>query len=98
MANELRLDYEGIDNSRQALLQQFEVFNECYKTMDSIVKALPTYWSGDTAVSYGVQFDDLAPSFNNISQLIESLAKQLQDISSNFAEADSGMSSQVNAY
>mgnify|MGYP004467801365 CR=1 FL=1 len=96
MADQLRLDYEGIENSRMQLLEQLEAFNTCYSTMDAVVKGLPEYWSGDTAVAYGVQFDNLAPSFNNISELISSLAQQLSDIQRNFAGADGDMSAKLN--
>ena len=92
---ELRLNYEGIDSARQGLLQQLEAFETCHTTMGTLVHGLPNDWSGDTAVSYVQQFDDLAPSFNNIKELISTLAQQLQDITTNFADADSGMSGQL---
>ncbi|MGN0383928.1 MAG: WXG100 family type VII secretion target [Eubacterium sp.] len=95
MADQLRLDYEGIENSRAQLLEQLEVFDDCYSRMNSIIKNLPEYWSGDTAVAYGIQFDNLAPSFNNISELISALAQQLSDIQTNFAGADGDMSAKL---
>lgn len=91
----LRIDFEGIASSKAEIDGQKADFESLYSSMKTTVNNLPEYWEGETAQSYVQQFEDLAPSFNAIIELMEGLSTQLNNISQNFSSADSGMAGQI---
>jgi len=91
----LRIDFDGIATSKSEIDTQKANFEDLYGSMKTTVNNLPEYWEGETAQSYVQQFEDLAPSFNAIIELMEALSTQLNNISQNFSSADSTMAGQV---
>lgn len=95
MSGQLRVDYEGILQSKQEIETEKQNFDDLYAKLGTTINNLPNYWEGSTATNYVQQFSDLSSSFEAIAQLITDLSTQLQSISDIFEQTDNEISSQV---
>ena len=78
----LRLDYEALADSSRTLIEQ-------------VIDALPDIWEAETCDRYVEQFAESKPTLNEVRNMIQEMAEQMQKISDNFREADADMAGQM---
>lgn len=91
----LRLDYEALADSSKTLIEQGDIFEECIDRMTQVIDALPDIWEAETCDRYVEQFADAKPTLNDVRNMIQEMAEQMQKISDNFREADADMAGQM---
>lgn len=95
MANGIKMDYEEMADSSKKLLAEGEAMSDCINKITEVVEHLPDIWTAETADRYVEQYSSLKPSLEDAMQLIYDMAKQMDQIVSNFQETDSGMAGQM---
>ena len=95
MASKLRVDYEGLADSSATLIEQGNIFEECIGVMTSEVEGLPDIWEADTCDKYVEQYNEAKGTLNDVRDLIQEMAEQMQKISDNFRDADVDMAGQM---
>lgn len=91
----LKVDYEALDDAAKTLKAQGETFAECIQIMTDVVNGLPDIWVADTCDKYVEQYNDAEKTLQEVRQLIEDMAVQMNTISENFHTADTDMAGQM---
>lgn len=91
----LRLDYEALATEAGKLRTEGDTFEKCIETMSTVVNGLPDIWEAETCDQYVEQYNTAKTTLNDVRDLIEDMAAQMEKISENFAKADSDMKSQM---
>lgn len=91
----LRLDYEALGDASKTLIEQGDIFEDCIDTMTNVVNGLPDIWEAETCDRYVEQYNDAKVTLNDVRNLIQEMAEQMQKISDNFREADADMAGQM---
>ena len=91
----LRLDYEALADASRTLIEQGDIFEDCFNTMTNTVYGLPDIWEAETCDRYVEQYNDAKVTLNDVRNLIQEMAEQMQKISDNFREADADMAGQM---
>ena len=63
--------------------------------MTQVIDALPDIWEAETCDRYVEQFAESKPTLNEVRNMIQEMAEQMQKISDNFREADADMAGQM---
>ncbi len=63
--------------------------------MTNTVNGLPDIWEAETCDRYVEQYNDAKVTLNDVRNLIQEMAEQMQKISDNFREADADMAGQM---
>lgn len=95
MAETLMLDYEAIASEAAKLQSEGETMSDCIDKISNIVNGLPEIWQADTGRRYVEQYSELEPSLKEATQLIFDMVTQMNQISTNFQDTDSGMAGQM---
>jgi len=75
--------------SQQITGQAMQEFEELRSFLDNIVNSkLPELWQGAGADAYITRYQELAPSFQAIQQLIQDIGTGLMDNATYYEEAD----------
>lgn len=91
----LRLDYEALADASRTLIEQGDIFEDCISTMTNTVNGMPDIWEAETCDRYVEQYNDAKVTLNDVRNLIQEMAEQMQKISDNFREADADMAGQM---
>lgn len=91
----LRLDYEALADSSKTLITQGDTFSDCIDTMTTTVNGLPDIWEADTCEKYVEQYNEAKKTLDEVRELIQDMADQMQKISDNFRQADTDMAGQM---
>jgi WXG100 family type VII secretion target len=91
----LRLDYDALADSASKLRTEGQTFEDCIATMTTVINGLPDIWEAETCDQYVSQYNDAKKTLDDVRDLIEDMAKQMESISKNFAQADADMKSQM---
>lgn len=95
MADTLMLNYEAIAQEATKLQSEGDSMNDCIRKITNIVNGLPDIWQADTGRRYVEQYNELQPSLEETVQLIDDMVAQMNQISANFQDTDSGMAGQM---
>ena len=77
MAGQIRMTPEQMNSRASEVRGQRDAFEEVINKMQNIINELLTEWEGAASASYSQQFNDLKPSFDNMKQLLDDMATQL---------------------
>jgi len=77
MAGQIRMTPEQMNSRASEVRGQRDAFEEVISKMQNIINELLTEWEGAASASYSQQFNDLKPSFDNMKQLLDDMATQL---------------------
>ena len=91
----LRLDYEALERASGQLKNEGNTFQDCIDTMTQVVQGLPDIWEADTCDKYVEQYNDAKKTLDDVRELIQEMAEQMDKIAANFREADQSMSKQM---
>jgi len=91
----LRLDYDALEEAAKTLIRQGGIFEDCIDVMTGVVKDLPDVWEADTCDKYVEQYFDAKKTLDDVRDLIQEMAEQMQQISQNFRDADVDMTGQM---
>ena len=78
MAGQIRITPEEMRSRSREVYQQKETFVGVIGAMTGIINQLQTEWEGEASRGFYDQFGRLQPSFNQMTELLETLSKQLQ--------------------
>jgi len=95
MADTLMLNYEAIAQEATKLQTEGDSMNDSISKITNIVNGLPDIWQADTGRRYVDQYNELRPSLEQAVQLIDDMVAQMNQISANFQDTDSGMAGQM---
>ncbi|MCI9465006.1 MAG: WXG100 family type VII secretion target [Lachnospiraceae bacterium] len=95
MAGTLMLDYDAISQEATKLQTEGDTMSDCIDKITNIVNGLPDIWQADTGTKYVEQYNELEPSLREAVQLIDDMVTQMNQISTNFQDTDSGMAGQM---
>lgn len=95
MADTLMLNYEAIAQEATKLQAEGDSMNDSISKITNIVNGLPDIWQADTGRRYVDQYNELRPSLEQAVQLIDDMVAQMNQISANFQDTDSGMAGQM---
>lgn len=91
----LRLDYEELERASGQLKAEGDTFEGCIETMTSVVNGLPDIWEADTCDKYVEQYNEAKKTLDEVRELIQDMAEQMDKIAANFRQADQDMSRQM---
>lgn len=87
---------EYVRDVYEAKLQaEGDAMSECIEKITSIVNALPEIWQAETGTKYVEQYFDLEPGLKETVELISDMVTQMNQISTNFQDTDTGMAGQM---
>lgn len=87
----LMIDYEALAAEAAKLQAEGDAMSECIEKITSIVNALPEIWQAETGTKYVEQYFDLEPGLKETVELISDMVTQMNQISTNFQDTDTGM-------
>ena len=91
----LKLDYEALESSSKTLKEQGDTFEDCIDQMTTVVNGLPDIWEADTCDKYVEQYNTAKKTLDEVRQLIQDMAEQMDKIAKNFRDADTDMAGQM---
>ena len=91
----LKLDYEALAVEAGKLRTEGETFETCISKMSTVVSGLPDIWEAETCEQYVTQYETAKKTLDDVRELIEAMAAQMEKISENFAKADTDMKNQM---
>ena len=91
----LKLDYEALESSSKTLKEQGDTFEECIGEMSRVVEGLPDIWEADTCDKYVEQYTSAKKTLDDVRDLIQEMAEQMDKIAKNFRDADTDMAGQM---
>lgn len=95
MADCLNIDYSEMADAARKLNVEWDTMSGCIQKITDVVNSIPEFWQAETATKYMQQYEELQPGLTDAVELIADLAKQMEDISTNFQETDTGMAGQI---
>ena len=95
MAEMLRIDYGEMKDAADKLSREWENMTDSIQIVSGVVKSLPDFWEAETANRYMAQYEELEPGIQETIKLISDMAEQMNKISANFQDTDSGMAGQM---
>lgn len=72
-------------------------FGDVVTRMRNMVTALCDEWEGQSSQAFSEQFNQLEPSFTATSNLIQSIAQQLRDVSGAMQDIDQEIAGKIGA-
>ena len=91
----LRVDYDALGASAKSLSEQGNIFQDCIESMTQTVNGLPDIWEADTCDRYVDQYNEAKTTLDDVRNLIEDMAVQMDKICTNFRDADLDMAGQM---
>lgn len=91
----LMIDYEALATEATKLQSEGDAMSDCIDKISTIVNALPDIWQAETGTKYVEQYNELEPSLKETVQLITDMVTQMNQISTNFQDTDTGMAGQM---
>ena len=85
---QLRVTPEHLRERANEYRNQSQAMEEITKKLDSLISQLESEWEGVSAERYHQQYEDLRPSFIEMTGLIADLAAQLDQKADDFVNAD----------
>jgi WXG100 family type VII secretion target len=92
----IRTNVEGLVSAAQQLRGQKEEFESVVTAMERIVNSLGDSWEGAAHHAYGEQFASLKPGLNEVRELINTIATQLDQIAQLTQERDEEIAGKLN--
>lgn len=90
MSETLTPDYDAINDAVTRLQAEGNNINNCIDRMRAVIYQLPEIWEENTCDIYVDQYLELEPKMKEMADLITDMAKQMNQICSNFQGTDSG--------
>jgi len=91
----LKLDYVALGTAAKELRTEGDNFEKCITKMGKTIKGLPDIWEAETCDEYVIQYEKSEKTLDDVRDLIEDMAKQMESISKNFKDADESMRKQM---
>ena len=91
----LRLDYEELERASGELKAEGDTFQGCIEKMTQVIQGLPDIWEAETCDKYVEQYNDAKKTLDDVRELIQEMAEQMDKIAANFREVDMDMSRQM---
>jgi len=91
----LNLDYEAMEDSAQALIREGDDFETCITNMTREIDNLDSIWEAETREKYQYRYAEALPTLNDVRDMIQDMAEQMQKIAQNFRDADESMRDQM---
>lgn len=95
MAGIIRLNAEGLTTAAGQLHQQGSDLENLIGQMTRVVHGLPESWEGAAAVAYVQQFEDLKPGLQQARELVETIARQIEQTLQAAQELDDSIAKQL---
>ena len=94
MAGQIRITPDEMRMRSREVFNQKETFVGVIGSMTGIINQLQTEWEGEASRSFYDQFGRLQPAFNQMTELLETLSKQLQQTGDALERLDQDISKQ----
>lgn len=91
----LRLNYDELEAASGKLKTEGDTFEACISEMTRVVEGLPDIWEADTCNKYVEQYTESKKTLDDVRELIQEMAEQMDKIAKNFREADTSMAGQM---
>ncbi|MDS0525618.1 WXG100 family type VII secretion target [Clostridium sp. SHJSY1] len=95
---QIRLSPEAMATRAREYRVEADNIGNVIQRMESLLNQLQQEWEGSSSVEFANQFERLKPSFREGQRLVETIAKQLDTISSAHQDLDSGMAGQIRSF
>ena len=91
-----KIDCENLMQNKADLDTAREDFNELVNRMQWVINKLPENWEGQASAAYVEQFGEVKNQLlTQVSELLENISTQIQQVCDNADEFDSSMANQI---
>ena len=91
MAGQIRVTPETMHGRATEFRTAKGNFEQVIQTMSNLITTLQDEWEGEASRQFAAQFESLRPSFNEMAELIESIARQCDGVAEATERLDSEM-------
>lgn len=91
---QIRLNAEGLSQASASLRNQGNNLESLIAQMQNVINSLPDSWEGAAANAYVEQFAGLKPGLDNTRELVETIARQIEQTLAAAQELDSNIAGQ----
>ena len=92
--SQIRLNAEGLSQAATSLRNQGNDLEGLIGQMQSVINSLPDSWEGAAANAYVEQFAGLKPGLDQTRELVETIAKQIEQTLAAAQELDANIAGQ----
>lgn len=92
--SQIRLNAEGLSQASASLRSQGNNLESLIAQMQNVINSLPDSWEGAAANAYVEQFAGLKPSLDKTRELVETIARQIEQTLAAAQELDSNIAGQ----
>lgn len=78
-AGQIRITPEQMRTRSKEFLTEGTNFQDVINQMSKLVDALQEEWEGESSATFKTRFEEFIPGFNSVKDLIDDIAKQLDD-------------------
>ncbi len=91
---QIRLNAEGLSQASASLRNQGNNLESLIAQMQNVINSLPDSWEGAAANAYVEQFAGLKPGLDKTRELVETIARQIEQTLAAAQELDSNIAGQ----
>ncbi|WP_170220305.1 WXG100 family type VII secretion target [Paenibacillus anaericanus] len=88
MAMNLSVSYESLNTKSSEMTKHKDSFDTLIVQAKNTINGLTEAWQSDAQVQYKQRFDELQPTFEKFSQMLDEYAKFLKTSSEHYKSAD----------
>ncbi len=92
--SQIRLNAEGLSQAATNLRNQGNDLESLIGQMQNVINSLPDSWEGAAANAYVEQFAGLKPGLDQTRELVETIARQIEQTLAAAQELDSNIAGQ----
>ncbi len=92
--SQIRLNAEGLSQASASLRSQGNNLESLIAQMQNVINSLPDSWEGAAANAYVEQFAGLKPGLDKTRELVETIARQIEQTLAAAQELDSNIAGQ----
>lgn len=92
---QIRVEPDQLQELSTGLQTQKEAFNDTVAQMQNLVNQIPDAWAGAAAEAYQTQFNDLKPTFDSVSELIDTISVQITQVIEEVQALDSAIAGKL---
>ena len=92
--SQIRLNAEGLSQAATSLRNQGNDLESLIGQMQGVINSLPDSWEGAAANAYVEQFAGLKPGLDQTRELVETIAKQIEQTLAAAQELDANIAGQ----
>ncbi len=96
MAGQIRITPEQMRGRASEFRNEGQKFEECIAKMQSLIDVLQDEWEGAASQGFANQFSTLKPSFNDMRNLVDDIAGQLDSTATAVENLDQEIAGKFN--